>query len=301
MKIRASAGTAMRLDLTKGKADVPPTTAYLMIPGDKCRGGCIFCPQAKGESGWLSRVSWPLFEMDELISKIADSDLQRICLQCPDVDGYEEKLRESVKELERAGKPISVSVPPISDGTLEELEKTVDRIGVGIDAATDELRGKTKPNYEPKIFWDFLGKSVDVFDEGNVTVHIIAGLGESLPELGLAVNRAVNVGADVSLFPYQPDDKEEKAPDIGYYRRAQLMTYLITDGKSVSEALNRLAEEPKSVLNEADPGELFKTQGCPGCNRPYYTTRPGEEHRNYPREPGKKEIEKIKKDLERGD
>ncbi len=295
MDIRVSSGTASHLELIKSRSLEPPTTAYLLIPGAPCRGGCVYCPQASSDGKWLSRVSWPSFRMDDILNPLEKSDLQRICIQSPDVDGYEEKVIHAVRTLETTGKPVSVSAPPLPEDVLKELKTcSVDRMGVGIDGVTDELRSRTKRGYDPMIFWDYLGDTIQVFGEGRVTAHMIVGLGEELEHVGHAVHRASRIGANVSLFPYMFGKKEV---DIRYYRKAQLLSYLIARGHGVHEAISLTHSYPHEVREYVESGEPFRTAGCPGCNRPYYTTRPGKEHRNYPREPTWDEIRRIEADL----
>ncbi len=295
MQIRVSYGTAVKLGLKNGKTKEKPTTAYIMIPGEgKCRGGCIFCPQSEGRSKWLSRVSWPLFELESVKEKLDRSDFERICLQSPDTPNYEEKLEKIVNELEGLEKPISLSAPPLERDTLESLKGKVERIGVGIDAATDTLRSEAKPSYQPMVFWDYLGNVVDIYGRGRATAHIIVGLGEDFGELATAVKKSIEAGAEVSLFPYK---KGEDGADLSYYRRAQLVTSLIDRGVGTKRAIELVSERPKKALDMIDEELAFQTRGCPKCNRPYYTSSPREEHRNFPRKPNKEEIEKIKRDI----
>ncbi|MEF8873769.1 MAG: radical SAM protein [Candidatus Thermoplasmatota archaeon] len=292
--IRVSYGTAMTLDLKEGDTKEEPTTAYVMNPGEKCRGGCTFCPQARGDSKWLSRVSWPLLDIKKVKNKIEDSDLSRVCVQSPDIPHYESKLKSIVDELDDLGKPISLSTPPLGEETLKELKGPVDRIGVGIDAATDRLRKKKKSNYEPIVFWNYLGKAVDIYGESKVTAHLIVGLGETLDELAAAVKKALDAGAEVSLFSYQTESEEA---ELEYYRSAQLLTALLAQERGVKDALDLTLNEPEEALQNIDVKKTFQTRGCPGCNRPYYTSSPGQEHRNFPREPTKEEIEDIRDEL----
>ncbi len=292
--LRLSAGTAMYLNLMNGGALEVPTTAYLMIPGDVCRGRCTFCPQARGDSRWLSRVSWPEFDIEDMIGPLTESDLQRICLQCPDVPGYEESIVATATLLSETGKPISISAPPLSEETLVKLDGIIDRIGIGIDGATDDIRASVKRNYDPQVFWDYLGRAISHLGPNRVTAHFIVGLGENLPQLTLGAYRAVNAGADVSLFSYM---SKENGPDIRYYRQAQIASHLLKKGRSPSDILEMLLDHPEELVDIIAEGEMFRTQGCPGCNRPYYTTRPGQEHRNYPRALKKVELDKIKEDL----
>ncbi len=295
MKIRVSSGTASYLSLLNSKTLEDPTTAYILVPGEGCRGACLYCPQGKGDSRWLSRVSWPLYELDTFVDKVKTSDLERICLQSPDVKDYEKKIVSVVERLTCAEKPISVSSPPLSDETLEEIKGPVDYIGVGIDAVTNNIRKETKPSYPPLVFWEYLGRAVDVFGSENVTAHIIVGMGEDLEKLGAAVNRSFNLGTEVSLFPLL---LEEYEVDLSYYRKAQLLTHMIEKGETLVDSLNTVKDNPEDFLKDIEEGEIFRTRGCPGCNRPYYTSKPGKEHKNYPRSPTIEEIDEIKKELD---
>ncbi|MFW6040841.1 MAG: radical SAM protein [Thermoplasmatota archaeon] len=295
MKIRVSSGTAMYIGLKKGKALEVPTTAYLMIPGDVCRGGCVFCPQSKGKKEWLSRVSWPKFILKEVVEKIKTSDLERICLQSPDIPRYEKKIINTIKELKKAKKPVSISSPPLTNKTLRFIKNPVDHIGVGIDGATDEVRKNIKPNYNPKLFWDYLGRAKHIYGAENVTAHVIVGIGEDIEELASLIKKIDTLGCRISLFPYY--SKEEGGPDLKYYRRAQLLVHMIKNDERIDTSLKTVKENPENMIEDIEKGEIFLTNGCPSCNRPFYTTRPGKEHRNFPRLPSKKELEKIKKDL----
>ncbi len=294
MDIRVSYGTTLELGLEEGETDEKPTTAYLLIPAEACRGGCRFCPQAEGRSKWLSRVSWPLFDLEKVVNALEGSDFFRICVQSPDIQNYENKLISATKKLKDIDKPISISSPPLEEEVLEALQKNVERVGIGIDAATDELRKKKKPSYDPKVFWEYLGKAVNQFGEENVTAHLIVGLGEDLGELATTVKKSFKVGSNVSLFPYK---REKDEAELTYYRKAQLITALLEKEISIERGLKLVSKEPKKAFEIIDIEKTFQTRGCPGCNRPYYTSSPGEEHKNFPRKPTKKEIEKIKKDI----
>jgi len=298
-QIRVSYGTAQKLGLKQGQSEEEPTIAYLMLPGERCRGGCSFCPQARGDPRWLSRVSWPLLELQDTIERIKESDLTRVCIQSPDVPDYDDKLISVVENLGDMKKPVSLSTPPLDKKTLESLKDPVDRVGIGVDAATDRLRKEKKRNYEPIIFWNYLGKAVDIYGDGNVTAHLIAGLGETLEELAVAIKRSLRAGASVSLFPFKGTarGRNQDEVDIIYYRRAQLLLALLDQDHEVEEALHLILDDPETVFEVVDEKKAFQTRGCPGCNRPYYTTSPGEEHKNYPREPTPEEISRIKEQV----
>jgi len=295
MKIRVSYGTALELGLESGDIEERPTTAYLLIPGEgKCRGGCTYCNQSNKGSKWLSRVSWPLYDLEEVKETLEESEFKRICLQSPDIPDYEEKIKSTVRVLEQVPIPISLSVPPMEKDALENLKDSVDRIGIGLDASTDALRQEKKPSYDPKVFWKYMGDAVEVFGEGKATAHMIVGLGEDFRQLATAIKKIDEVGAEVSLFPFtNGSDKAE----LSYYRRSQLVTALITDGLTPKKAVSLVLNQPDKALNMIDEKKAFQTRGCPGCNRPYYTSSPGSEHRNFPRQPDPDEIERIKRTI----
>jgi biotin synthase len=79
-------------------------------------------------------------------------------------------------------------------------------------------------------------------------------------------------------------------PSVGAYRRVQIARHLIANkrttadrctfrkGKLVGFGIGE--EETADVLEGSD---AFQTSGCPGCNRPFYTERPGGVLYNFPR------------------
>ena len=88
-KIRVSAGSAIVLELLKGKIDAEPTTVYLLTHREsKCQANCGFCPQARtstSRADMLSRVTWPTFPTDQVISKVGvateKNKIKRVCIQ----------------------------------------------------------------------------------------------------------------------------------------------------------------------------------------------------------------------------
>jgi biotin synthase-related radical SAM superfamily protein len=69
--VRVSYGTAIAMGLIKARMLVRPTTAYLMTywPGH-CRNNCAFCAQARDSRAdleRLSRVTWPAFDVEDVV------------------------------------------------------------------------------------------------------------------------------------------------------------------------------------------------------------------------------------------
>jgi biotin synthase len=109
----------------------------------------------------------------------------------------------------------------------------------------------------------------------------------------------------VSLFAFTPikGTKLEKMiqPQIFDFRRIQLGRYLIvSDIVSLEDftfdeegnliKINISKEKLRDIIDTSD---AFMTSGCPGCNRPYYTSRPSGPIYNYPRVLSNNENEEI--------
>jgi len=282
MRVRVSYGSAIGLGLLDRRADVIPKTVYLMVKGD-CIGGCRFCAQAGGEDERLSRVTWPEFELEEVAGRITNQE--RVCIQCLNYDGVFEDLLKILGTLPDI--PISVSAPPFAREKLEELEKRVERIGISIDAATEEIFGRIKPGYSWEKVWTALQDAIDVFGADRVSTHLIAGLGETEEEMIAVLGKVVKMGATPSLFAFTPlkgTGLEGAArPPLDYYRRLQVARARIVHGIGEDEAKNN--------------PDTYTVNGCPGCDRPYYNEGPAGPFYNYPRKPNKGEMTRIVQEL----
>ena len=323
-QIRVSLGTAIVLGLLEGKLDAKPTTAYLMTyQTGKCTANCGFCPQARSSKSnieLLSRVSWPTFPTRAVLKTLADTAKQgkvkRVCIQALNYPEVFAHLTALVKEIKKAYPiPVSVSCQPLNRENIVALaDAGVDRLGIALDAATEELFNKVKGKeaggaYTWQNQFRQLSQAIDVFGEGNVSTHVIVGLGETEKEAVEVVQKCVDMGVLPALFAFTPVRgtalEAESPPNLEVYRRIQLARYLIVNGKT------RLADMQFSLegkiagygltneaLNaEVDGGLPFQTSGCPDCNRPFYNEKPSGPIYNYPTKPNKQEIEKIKKQL----
>ncbi|HHI00261.1 MAG: radical SAM protein [Thermotogae bacterium] len=309
MKIRVSYGTAVVLGLKKGKMLAKPTTAYFMTYYEgRCLNNCAFCVQArksKSNLEKLSRITWPAFDLKEVLERLKTSKFARICLQTVDYPNLREDVLEILRAFYPLGFPISLSITPVDKRSLKEFRRLgVDYIGVGIDAASERVYNQVKDSmYSWEEMWKFVDTVVDVFGEGKAFVHLIFGLGESEEELLRAVQRVYDSKAKVSIFAFTPvkgTRLENKAPpDLNRYRLMQIGVYLIENkiarveefkfdnGRLVDFGLSR--EELLEVLDES----AFMTHGCPGCNRPYYNEKPSKEPYNFPVRPEKKQFERV--------
>jgi len=324
-KIRVSVGSAMVLGLIRGVLDAKPTTIYLLTyRPEKCSANCGFCPQAKtskSRADMLSRVTWPPFSIEQVLSKIEHTTkagmIKRICLQALNYPTVFDDILNLAKEiLSRVKVPISVSCQPLEKEQMITLaEVGVDRVSIPLDAATKELFDKVKgPLADGPYIWEkqrkALEEAVQTFGKGRVTTHLIAGLGETEKEIISMIQWCVDSGVYPSLFAFTPIPGtalgNRPQPALGCYRRVQVARHLIVHGKTRYENMTfnqdgrliNLGVPKEQVWEVIKTGSPFLTSGCPGCNRPYYNERPGGPIYNYPRPPSLEEITEIKKQVE---
>ena len=322
--IRVSLGTAIVLGLLEGKLDAQPTTAYLMTYRiGKCTANCGFCPQArtsKSNTDLLSRVSWPTFPTPTVLPALAatakQGKIRRVCIQAlnyPDVFDHLEALAQEIKK--RSAIPVSVSCQPLNTQNIELLRKAgVDRLGIALDAATEALFDKVKGSgagsvYTWKNQFTQLNEAIAVFGKGNVSTHVIVGLGETEKEAANVIQRCVDMSVLPALFAFTPVRgtalEAKSPPKVEAYRRVQLARYLIVNGKARFENIafgdegkiagfGLASEKLEHIIASGLP---FHTSGCPDCNRPFYNEKPSGPLYNYPENPSREEIEKIKKQL----
>ena len=323
-KIRVSVGSAIVLGLMHGRLDAKPTTIYLLTYySGKCLANCGFCPQAKtskSRADMLSRVTWPTFSTERVMSKIETEAkkpiIKRVCLQALNYPRVFDDVLALAKEiLSRADVPLSVSCQPFNLKQMKLLKEVgADRISIALDAATEELFDRVKGSltgspYKWETQRETLVKAVQVFGRNRVYTHLIVGLGETEKEIIQTIQWCTDFGVYPSLFAFTPIPgttlETLPQPSVATYRRVQLAHYLVVHGKTWCENIKfdedkRLIDYgvPKCLLQRVvETGSPFLTSGCPGCNRPYYNERPGGPLYNYPRQPLPEEIREIKEQL----
>ncbi|MGC8953611.1 MAG: radical SAM protein [Desulfurococcus sp.] len=277
MLVRASIGTLAKLGLADIKIIDEPRTAYfLQYSENGCLGKCRFCNQSRSSRAgkdWLGKVTWPPVELATVLDSWRDV-FDRVCFQTIIKQGFIEEARVFIREITRVSNlPVSLAITPVSKSILREFKELgVDKLGVGLDTVTEELFTKWGKPYTWRIYWRFIEEAVDVFGEGNVYVHIIVGLGESLREALETIIKIYSKGARVALFNYF-DSSNMKSIDKRYYRIIQLAVELIENGEDPLEYIDldsmRFKQQPGIDVYEA-----LYTRGCPGCNRPFYTDLP---------------------------
>jgi biotin synthase len=312
------------LGLLKGKLDAEPTTAYLMTyKRGKCDANCGFCPQARNshsKAEMLSRVTWPVFQTRSVLDKLEKAanaeKIKRVCVQALNYPEVFRDLSAFVEALKRrVSVQVSVSCQPLSSENLWALSKAgVDRVGIALDAATEKVFDKVKGAaangpYRWKDEFLLLRVAVGVFGEGNVSTHLIVGLGETEKEAVAVIQRCVDMSVLPALFAFTPvrgtASESNPQPSVASYRRVQLARYLIVNGIARYEDMGFDSDGRvldfgvgrEALKRAVESGAPFLTSGCPSCNRPFYNERPSGPIYNYPRRIRPDEMATIKQEL----
>ncbi|WP_099188576.1 radical SAM protein [Tepidibacter mesophilus] len=310
--INLSYGSAIELGLVNATMEIKPTTAYIMI-GNGCGNKCAFCSQSvesKSRKDKLSRVLWPKFSKDDILTSLLDykmGNIKRICIQSMGTNEALKDSKEFIKYIKSGIEfPISLSAKVETEHDIKELfDIGVDKIGLAIDAANKELYENIKGNnFDRKV--EFIKKMANKY-KGKISTHIIAGLGESHEDIFYLYYDLMNNNVTISLFAFTPIKgtklENAKQPNIQDYRKVQLMTYLIKCGhkKEDFKFLNRELKEIKNIKSKENDmirrGIPFLISGCKDCNRPYYNERPGGTIYNYSRQLTDKECLKAISEL----
>ena len=310
--IRVSLGSAILLGLKKGKLKALPTTIYLLMYG-KCISNCAFCSQAReasSEKDRLSRVIWPKFDLNSVISALKKNNFYRICIQTLNYPKMEKDLFLLINLIRKnTNVPISVATHPLDENDLIKLmELGVNCIGISLDGSTEEvfenIKGKkTKSPYSWNNHLNVINTALKIFGKGHVTTHLIVGLGETDREILRTIQELHNCGVFCSLFAFTPLKgtklEEEKKPKIERYRALQLARYLIINNKILFDELifDKYEKLLKITTKIEFLSEMFQTSGCPNCNRPFYNENVRGPIYNYPDKINNDDLKEIKNQL----
>lgn len=304
--IRLSAGTAVSMGLSSRRVDARPTTAYL-LSGENCRMSCSFCPRGTGgirERERLGRISWPEHSWEDLATGLsrADHGLRRICLQSVRHAGGLEPLLEAVE-----GVKLITDLPLSLSAWLNNGEEAAALVDAGVERISIALDVVNPSNYQ-QIKGGSLSKRLDLLLEcaeklpGRMSTHLICGLGETEEEMLVMIDGLVRAGITVALFAFFPLRgtilADHEPPDPASYRRIQAGHYLLYTGAAKISSFHFVGGKLVSfglgkdhLLDCLADGKAFQTSGCPDCNRPFYSERPGGFIYNYPRPLEKNELE----------
>ncbi len=302
----------------------------LQVYSGGCSACCAYCGLSVKRSKDFKeksfiRVDWPIYSLKDIIEKMTlnKDKFGRICISMitrkkapQDVVCIIERIRHKLDT------PISVLISPTvtAESDLSKFKESgADKIGVAIDATTQELfakyRGKrVKGPHKWENYWDTYKKAVRIYGDRNVGIHLIVGLGETEKEMVDAIQKAYDLGGETHLFSFYPEagSQMEKyhPPSIGHYRRIQLARYLIDNGVSKISNFSfgssgkiidfGIPEDKLTDINQT--GMPFMTSGCVGnngkvaCNRPY-ANFPPPDIRNYPFDLDSEDVKQIEKQL----
>ena len=311
--VRVAFGTGVVLGLWRGQLIEPPTTAHFLTYHDgRCSKNCKFCPQARESTAdlrMLSRVAWPKFELEKVLVALNgnSNEFQRVCIQAVNFPGVVDVICELVSGVKDVCKlPVTVSCQPLTPDDMNRLvDIGVERVGVALDAATEEIFSSVKGNgYSWEGHLKALESAKAIFGD-KVSTHLIAGLGESEKDMVRTVQLLHDRGITIGLFAFTPivgtQLSKQSSPDVASYRRIQLARFLIVKNLSSAERMSfegsRIASfgVDQDVLSKTvESGEPFSTSGCPGCNRPFYNESPRGPIYNYPRKPKRSDVDEIK-------
>ena len=294
--INVSIGTAALLGLVDAPMAVAPTTAYLML-GGRCLMNCAFCAQAResqASAQHLSRVTWPEFELREVLSRlpvaVQQGAIRRACLQVTVTAGAFEQTLSIVRAVKAVSDvPFDVAILPRDMAQVQQLlDAGADHIGFGLDAVCERVFRRVKGGK-----W---AQSLALIEDtarsfpGRGAVHLIVGLGETEREIAERIQWAHDLDLEVGLFAFTPVRGTHLAdrppPALATYRRMQAARWLIVhDSVRVEDMTFDTGNHQLVHLGAPLPvdGEAFRTSGCPGCNRPFYNEQPSGPLYNYPR------------------
>jgi biotin synthase len=333
-KIRVSIGSASVLGLQTIENQIKPTTCYLMTSSkNKCVGKCLFCPQSQTSDteivDQLSRIQWPEFSLNLVFRRLNklyspeknpnQAKFERICIQTLNYPGFFDDIYYIISKLHQKlpNIPVSCASPPISKKQMQILDKNgLDTIAFALDACNPKLFAKIKGKaingpYRWKSHQFCLNQAIEIFGVNHVSTHLIVGLGESEKEMIECITDIIQRGIQPGIFFFTPvkgtklSSKSRKP--ILHFRHIQLTRELLLidqknyhrfqyDDKGKLIGIQDFTEEELNKIIHTT--SAFQTAGCPGCNRPFYTSRPGEEQDGYPRPLTSQEKKRIFQELQ---
>jgi biotin synthase-related radical SAM superfamily protein len=338
--VRTSLAAAMTLGLVPGqflRGAKLYCLNFLLTYDDGCVGRCAYCGLSRGRrssEAWSERsfirVDWPTVSVVEVVERLDAKvcpHVERACVSMvtnrrarQDLLTVASRLRGSVETMSALITPTIVDY----EWLVALRESGVDRVGVAVDAAYEELFDRLRGSsvggpHKWDRYWKVVEDSVRVFGRYKAGVHLIVGLGETEEEMVRAVQRAHDMGALTHLFSFYPEEGSQmegcQQPPIGQYRRVQLARYLINKGLSRVEdmkfgdggRLRSFGVTDDEAQRVVESGLPFLTSGCASrsrenaCNRPFSDYTPQQallgEVRNYPFPPDESDIRIIKEQL----
>lgn len=290
LKIKVSSGTQGVLGLSNINQKYPPTACYLLL-GNKCDNSCSFCTQ-NSDNFSLSRIKWSEYDLYQIVKIIKKNEIlfDRICIQTTNYKDLSKDLLTCLILLKNnLSIPVSLSTSITEPSFIQKaFESGIDNYNIPLDAATSSLFHLHK-----KRSWKDIWDTFNNFKNSSCkfSTHLIVGLGETEKEFYNALNKLNDLNITASLFAFTPLKntplEKKPPPDIQYYRRTQLLNFILTNNINIGHTLEKGKIRFKTTINELlkikNINNVFSTLGCKGCNRPYFNERPGKVIYNFPR------------------
>ncbi len=300
-----------------------------------CYANCSYCGLARERPGLAEensfiRVDWPLFPTDLVAEKIGEKEAQstvgRVCIAQVQDHRANDDLLDMIRRIRKDATDVPISALAMATlldkNILQEIKTAgADMIGIGMDAATEEIfyntRGKgAKGPHDWDYHWEIVYLARDMYGPFKVNCHIIIGLGETDRDLVDMFFKCFSQEIACFLFSFNPEHGTVMAnvhrQPIQLHRRVQLAKYLI-EKKGLKPQniqfdengfISSIGADDTFIQKTIDEGLPFMTNGCPdrdgvmACNRPYGSYRPGEEYRDYPFKPTGAELHIIREQMQ---
>lgn len=290
-----------------------------------CQANCAFCVQSEESMGTRKKstlvdnklMRFPTNVLKDTIHHAKKNGVKRICVQTVYNKNTVTNLLSLVKFLRSISDiPITACCIPISRSSLKALKKAgLDMIFINYETATPELftqiRGKgRKGPYRWEKTTEAINDALEVFGKYKVGSHLQIGFGESPQDALALIQTMEDKKGKVSLIAFRPVPgtfmQDHERCTYASFHAIQLGSYLI------QHKINRLNDFefdadgniknfglPESELKKIiQSGSPFRNRGgCPGCNRVYYETNPGERFYSYPRNLLPEELELIEQEI----
>ncbi len=332
--IRISMAAAIELGLKPGlmyRGAKCPCINLLLNYEAGCYATCTYCGLARERPGLAAentfiRVGWPVIRTEDIARTIGENTerVGRVCIaMVHHPRAYEDTLTVTRQVLAHADVPISglVMATLLNEERLLALKEAgIDIIGLGLDAASEEVFGETRGRgangpHSWAQHWEIVTLAREIFGPKNVNCHVVVGLGETDRELVDLFHRCRSIEVEAYLFSFNPEpgtvmEDVPRAP-IERLRRVQLVKHLIEDEGLPKEAVEFgdkgeivYVDAPKEIVDRLIvSGTPFMTDGCPdrkgevACNRPFGSYKPGEEFRDYPFQPTESDLIQIRREM----
>jgi len=279
------------------------------------------------------RVDWPAAPVDDIVNMVvAQGDktpFHRMCISMITHPNSDDDAVSVLKAWTSRIGPDDIPVSILSNPTTMERANVAemkdlgaDIFTVALDAATPEIFDRTRGRgvqspHTWKKYWEIMEDARDIFGPQKFGAHIIVGMGETEHDVMMLVQQLVDLGGHSHMFSFFPEKgslmDHLPATSRGQWRRVQLGRYLIDycgvrvdqmkfdDGGRITGF--GLPEAEVEAIIKA--GIAFRTSGCPGkfqddisaCDRPYGDSPPSD-IASYPFQPNKRDLTKIRRQME---